>query len=421
MKRLPINADERIFLKSLEGDPAMVLLLMFHVYPTPINADNLTFEFKWDQRGNRAKKVLADLSSDGFTALMKGQGYVLTSPALRRITEFFTPIVLKQFEGHQALAHGSQAQALSPVSAGTLTVDAGLVVIEDESQLNMSTQNASALKKEEEGLTGLRIKEESTSSDSNTQNVCNSGEVEIAPGVTTARVLECSSILEGFGEEGVFTRGLQIEDIHPRMALGWLAQAYTQRETLERPAGLVYSRLKDIESPKPQAKYYEGWESYLPDDYLMAIGWLKLECDVCHAEFSKLEDLKAHETMMMVCEFGCGVRVHTAEELDAHHTTHEPKVQAFTALPTEHRGAKAWSLVIGELQNSMPKASFETWVRDTTAIAFDGKVLTVSVRNAYACDWLESRLGVNVNAMLQNYLHEVVTVSFVVGKIAEEE
>lgn len=418
--RIPLAAEDRMFLKAIEGDPAMVLLLMFRVYPTPINADNLTFEFKWDQRGNRAKKVLADLSSDGFTALMKGQGYVLTSPALHRITEFFTPIVLKQFEGHQALAHGTQAQALSPVSAGTLTVDAGLVVIEDESQLNMSTQNASALKKEEEGLTGLRIKEESTSSDSNTQNVCNSGAVEIAPGVTTARVLECSSILEGFGEEGVFTRGLQIEDIHPRMALGWLAQAYTQRETLERPAGLVYSRLKDIESPKPQAKYYEGWESYLPDDYLMAIGWLKLECDVCHAEFSKLEDLKAHETMMMVCEFGCGVRVHTAEELDAHHKAHEPNVPAFTALHPDDRGAKAWALVMSELQNDIPKASYDTWVRDAVAVGFDGHTLAVAVRNAYACDWLESRLGTKVSAMLRTYMHESVVVDFVVGKIEEE-
>lgn len=415
--RIPLAAEDRMFLKAIEGDPAMVLLLMFRVYPTPVNADNLTFEFKWDQRGNRAKKVLADLSSDGFTALMKGQGYVLTSPALRRITEFFAPIVLKQFEGHQALAHGSPVQALSPVSTGTLTVDAGLVVIEDESQIKMSTQNARALKKEEEDSIVLQVKEESPSSDSNAQNVC---AVEIAPGVTTAKILECSSMLEGFGE-GVFLRGLEVEIIHPRMALGWIAQAFTQRGTLERPAGLVYSRLKDSEEPKPQSKFYEGWESYLPDDYLMAIGWIKLECAVCHAGFSTLEDLKAHEGMMMVCEFGCGAKFHTLDEVQAHHKTHEPNVTIFEALPADHRGVKVWALVMGELQNAMPKVSFETWVRDTAAIAFDGNVLTVAVRKAYACDWLESRLRVKVNAMLKNYLHETVTVSFVVGKIAEEE
>lgn len=422
--RIPLAAEDRMFLKAIEGDPAMVLLLMFRVYPTPINADNLTFEFKWDQRGNRAKKVLADLSSDGFTALMKGQGYVLTSPALRRITEFFAPIVLKQFEGHQALAHGTHplngdiAQALSPVSTGTLTVDAGLVVIEDESLLNMSTQNASALKKEEEDILILEKADSSTSDLDRAQNVC---AVEIAPGVTTAKVLQFSAMLDGF-EDGVYMEGVDCNSIHPRLALGWLAhclQGYKGGK-IDHPARLAHTKLKNPEQPKPFHKFYEGWESYLPDDYLMAIGWLKLECNVCHAEFSKLEDLKAHETMMMVCEFGCGVRVHTAEELDAHHKTHEPKVQTFTALPTEHRGAKAWSLVMGELVNDMPKASFDTWVKDCTPVLFDGRTLQVAVRNAYVCDWLESRIGVKVSAMLKNYLHEPIVVDFVVGNVEEE-
>lgn len=418
MKRLPINADDRKFLLSLEGDAGMVVWLMLKIYPTPINADNLTFELKWDQRKNRARKVLDDLSSDGFTALVKGEGYVLTSPAIRRISEFFTSIIMKQFYGMEALAHGTQAQALSPVLAGTLTAEAGLVVIEDESQIKMSTQNASALKKEEEDSLILE-NTESTTSDLDAQNVC---AVEIAPGVTTAKVLQFSAMLEGF-EDGVYLEGVDCASIHPRLALGWLAhclQGYKNGK-IDHPARLAHTKLKNPEQPKPFHKFYEGWESYLPDDFLMAIGLLKLECDVCHAEFSKLEDLKAHEGMMMVCEFGCGAKFHALDEVEAHHMTHEPNVTIFEALPADHRGAKAWALVLGELQNTLPKVNFETWVRDTTAIAFEGNVLTIAVRNAYACDWLSSRLGANVNAMLQNYLHEVVTVSFVVGKIAEEE
>lgn len=415
MKRLPVSAEDRIFLKSLEGDSGMVVLLMLKIYPTPVNADSLTFEFKWDQRKSKAKKVLDDLSSDGFTALVKGQGYILTSPAMRRITEFFTPILMKQFDGTEALVRGETTQALSPASVGTLTVDAGFVDIENESQLKISTQNARALKKEEEDSLILKDKE-STSSDSNAQNVC---AIEIAPGVTTARVLEHSAMLEDFGE-GVFLRGLPVETIHPRLALGWLAQAYTQRKTLERPAGLVYSRLKDIEEPRPQQKFYEGWESYLPDEYLMAIGLIKLQCAACHAEFTVLKDLKDHESMMMVCERGCGMRVHTAEELDAHHKLHEPQFSVFTPLSADDRGAKTWRLVMDELANTMPKASFDTWVKGCAPVAFDGHTLRIVVRNAYVRDWLESRIGVKIAAMLKTYVREPIVVEFVVGKIEEE-
>ena len=53
---------------------------------------------------------------------------------------------------------------------------------------------------------------------------------------------------------------------------------------------------------------------------------------------------------------------------------------------------KAWQTILGQLQMEMPRASFDTWVRDSRALDFSDDILTIGVRNAYARDWLESRL-----------------------------
>ena len=63
----------------------------------------------------------------------------------------------------------------------------------------------------------------------------------------------------------------------------------------------------------------------------------------------------------------------------------------------------------------MPKASFDTWVRDTYPLSNENGVLTVGVPNAYARDWLDSRLASTVSRLLVGVLNANVTVSFVVS------
>ena len=50
---------------------------------------------------------------------------------------------------------------------------------------------------------------------------------------------------------------------------------------------------------------------------------------------------------------------------------------------------QAWQSVLGQLQMEMPRASFDTWVRDTRPLSYANGILTVGVRNAYARDWLK--------------------------------
>jgi chromosomal replication initiator protein len=67
----------------------------------------------------------------------------------------------------------------------------------------------------------------------------------------------------------------------------------------------------------------------------------------------------------------------------------------------------------------MPRASYDTWVRDTRPMAYENGIITVGVRNAYARDWLESRLAATVSRLLIGVLNSNVTVEFVVSQAGE--
>jgi len=77
---------------------------------------------------------------------------------------------------------------------------------------------------------------------------------------------------------------------------------------------------------------------------------------------------------------------------------------------------QAWHSVLGQLQMEMPKASFDTWVRDTRPLSYENSILTVAVRNAYARDWLESRLASTISRLLVGILNSNVAVNFVVSQ-----
>ena len=75
----------------------------------------------------------------------------------------------------------------------------------------------------------------------------------------------------------------------------------------------------------------------------------------------------------------------------------------------------AWQSVLGQLQMEMPKASFDTWVRDTKAVHFEQDTLSIGVVNSYARDWLENRLQSTVERLLVGILNRQVVVEFVVA------
>lgn len=83
--------------------------------------------------------------------------------------------------------------------------------------------------------------------------------------------------------------------------------------------------------------------------------------------------------------------------------------------PLAPNAAHVWQAALGELQLQMTKATFDTWVKPTFAIAFDSEknVLVVGVRNAYAKQWLENRLYGMIERTLNHVLGQPAEVRFV--------
>jgi chromosomal replication initiation ATPase DnaA len=69
-----------------------------------------------------------------------------------------------------------------------------------------------------------------------------------------------------------------------------------------------------------------------------------------------------------------------------------------------------------QLQMEMPKATFDTWVRETGFISFDDGVFTIGAANEYAREWLEGRLSSTATRLLTGLMNQSVEVRFFVSQ-----
>jgi chromosomal replication initiator protein len=73
-----------------------------------------------------------------------------------------------------------------------------------------------------------------------------------------------------------------------------------------------------------------------------------------------------------------------------------------------------WQAALGQLQMELPRAAFDTWVRDAEFLAYEDSTFIIGVRNAYARDWLEDRLLATAKRVLTGILGVTVDVRFVI-------
>ena len=69
---------------------------------------------------------------------------------------------------------------------------------------------------------------------------------------------------------------------------------------------------------------------------------------------------------------------------------------------------QAWQATLGQLQMEMPKASFDTWVRAAELVSYEDGSFIVGVPNAYARDWLHSRLSSTITRLLTGMMNRSV-------------
>jgi len=66
---------------------------------------------------------------------------------------------------------------------------------------------------------------------------------------------------------------------------------------------------------------------------------------------------------------------------------------------------QAWQAALQQLSLEMPKAAFDTWVRDTELLTYEDSVFTIGAKNSDACDWVEDRLTSTVSKLLSGIMN----------------
>lgn len=77
---------------------------------------------------------------------------------------------------------------------------------------------------------------------------------------------------------------------------------------------------------------------------------------------------------------------------------------------------QAWQATLGQLQMDMSKAAYDTWVKNSRLVGFQNGQFTIGVPNAYARDWLETRMTTTINRVLTGIMNQPEAVRFVLAQ-----
>ena len=77
--------------------------------------------------------------------------------------------------------------------------------------------------------------------------------------------------------------------------------------------------------------------------------------------------------------------------------------------------AEIWQAVLGRMEIRVPRPSFNTWLKGTTAVSCDKKTITISVPNAFTAKYLEDRLLGFIKDELMAIGSDLDSVAFVVA------
>jgi hypothetical protein len=84
-------------------------------------------------------------------------------------------------------------------------------------------------------------------------------------------------------------------------------------------------------------------------------------------------------------------------------------------LPGNETARNLWQTTLGQLQTQMTRQTFDTWVKPTQALEYDGETVVVGTKSAFAKDWLENRLAKTIERTLSNIAGRPTQVRFVLS------
>jgi len=185
---------------------------------------------------------------------------------------------------------------------------------------------------------------------------------------------------ELFGEPVLLPHGFELE---PQILMGLLAEAYTNRNRLRKPARVVAANLK--EGRQPSRRFLLDPRAYLPAEFVRklykAIAVSRMDIDSGQGE---LDDIQPDDDLL----------------------------QGEAAAPSAAQ--HLWQEARQELLLSMPKALYETYVRPLAALDYDPDegTLFLQAGSAQAYAWLDERLKRTLERLLIGIHGEPVQVVF---------
>ena len=81
-----------------------------------------------------------------------------------------------------------------------------------------------------------------------------------------------------------------------------------------------------------------------------------------------------------------------------------------------------WTATLGQLEMELPRTTYDTWLKDTEGITFDGKDLLVQVPSVFTVAWLEQRMLQTILRALRHTSGDLLDVRFQVSaEVAGED
>ncbi len=74
-----------------------------------------------------------------------------------------------------------------------------------------------------------------------------------------------------------------------------------------------------------------------------------------------------------------------------------------------------WQAALGELQVQLSRPTFETWLRQATAVSFEEDRFTLRAHSTFTAEWLDQRLRPQIEQSLRHVLGHAVELNVIVG------
>lgn len=78
----------------------------------------------------------------------------------------------------------------------------------------------------------------------------------------------------------------------------------------------------------------------------------------------------------------------------------------------ELTASELWRAALDEVRLQLPKQTFDTWLRPSRALGFDGERLIVKTHSPYAREWIETRLALTIQRTLNGIAGKTLTIRY---------